>query len=93
MLLPVNALAGLVLHAVQVLTLARSDGTVGLGLVLGPFNARLLVLQPPVFALRQGAAGLALFDALFLALLALVDAGGGRGARGRLGENGGRCQA
>jgi hypothetical protein len=92
-LLLVDALAGAVLHVVQALAFTGRDGAVGLGMGFGACHALLLALQAAGFALVQLAAGLALFDALFLALLALVDARrGARSGGAGLGQNGGREQ-
>src|SRR5436190_3752227 len=66
--------ACLLLHALELVALARRDDTVGLGTPFGGANLRLLALESARLAAAQLAAGDAGVDARLLIRLALVDA-------------------
>src|ERR1700741_5293845 len=72
-----DGLVLVVLHLLDARALFLADRAVGRLLLLGGIDAVLPLLQPRGLALGEIAGLLASFDALFLGVLALVDALGG----------------
>src|SRR6185369_1065504 len=81
--------ARLVLHALDLATLARCDDTIRARLPLGGADLRLLALESARLAAAELAAGDAGIDSRLLVRFALVDAR--RRRHGDLGERADRC--